>query len=364
MKKKNYPKWIDEYAKAFHKGFIGMVPISWGPVDAISLISSLKGTFLSKIYQAVKKIKEKKYSIDKIAGSFSSPSSLRVALYFLILEYQYSQPKKKEQFKEIVEFFVKSLKHMTKKDTFVCRSNITHSLKEIDDILNTFQWKRANKEIFREIGKLYNSLFSLVFALYGDFFPQDSHEIYGPYNASRKFGKNSILLIKHFPKIKCINLWPKSSEIKKLKYKDVKIFQIFKNIKFQCEIIGMHSVYEGNLMNNLISYAILVDGKYRNKLSEIKKLNDYFSEIALKQSIIYGNLTKEKSKKKVLEWECYQFFNFFKLAKIDWRPTKEMIKAIKNKKVSNRYELKQIPSFKEYQKSKNFEIYWLRNLYN
>ncbi|HEB01476.1 MAG TPA: hypothetical protein ENI16_00575 [Candidatus Portnoybacteria bacterium] len=358
--KEKYPKWIDEYAKSFHNGFSHMVPCSWGPVDVYVVLDLLNGSFLSKLHKTIVEIKKKNVSIENVARSFSCPSTLRAAFYWVVLEYQYSDVKNKKQFKEIIEFFIKVLNHLAKKDIFGYKSNIAHSQQEINKLLADTKWQKGSRDKARQIGKLYSSLASLVFALYRDFYPQDSHEIYGPYDASKKFGPKNILLIKHFPKIKPVEIWP---EIKKLKYQDIKIFQVYKNVRFSCEIIGLHSIYKGNLIDNLVAYAVVVDGKYRNQLSQIKALTDYLAEMAIKQSSAYDSLSKEDLKKKVLEWHCYQFFNFFKLAEIDWRPTREMFEAVKNKKVPDRFELNKFPSFKEYMTSPEHEIYWLKDLY-
>ena len=318
MNNKKYPKWIDEFAKAFHNAFTKMIPITWGPVNADSVISFLNGAFLSKVHQAIIEIKNQGYKIEEVAKTFSCPSTIRVALPFLIWEYQGSEPKNKAQFKEVAEYMVEVLSCLAKKDIFAYESNIAHTDKEIEDILNKTDWKSGNKEAARELGKLYNSVASLGFSLYGDFFPQDSQEIYGPYDASKKFGKNTILVIKHFPKIKAVELWP---EMRGLKYKDVKIFQVYKNVQFKCELVGMHSIYEGDLIDNLVSFAVMIDGQYRNDLQDIKEMANYFAEIATKQSLAFGKLSKEDLKKKILEVECYQFINFFKLAEMDWQPT-------------------------------------------
>lgn len=355
-----YPKWIDEYAKAFHNAFTKMVPISWGPIDVMSLIASLNSAFISKVYEAITKVKNQGYKIDKIARAFSCPSVLRPALFFLTFEYQNSKPQNKAQFKEVVEYIIEILSYLTKKDVFAYESNIGHRDEEIEFILKKTDWQNGNREIARELGKLYNSLASLVFSLYKDFFPQDSHEIYGPYDASKKFGKKTILLIKHFPKIKPVELWP---EIKKLKYSDVKIFQVYRNVKFKCEAIGMHSIYKGDLINNLVSYFVAVDDIPQNSVRKIKELSDYFAEIATKQSMVYEKLSKEELKMKALEWECYQFFEFFKLAQMDWRPTEKMYEAIKDKDVPDRFELEQFSSFKECTTSPEYEVYWLKDLY-
>lgn len=360
MNSQDYPKWIDEYARAFHNSFAKMVPITWGPVDALSLMAFLQGSFISKVHKAIKKIKSKGYKIEKVVQTFSCPSTLRPALYFLIWEYQNSQQKNKEQFREVVEYIVEILSYLNKKDIFVYEGNIGHTNKEIETLLNKTEWQSGNSKVARELGKFYNSLTSLVFSLYKDFFPQDSHEIYGPYDVSKKFGQSTILVIKHFFKIKPVELWP---EIKKLKYSDVKIYQVFRDVKFRCEIIGMHSIYEGDIINNLVAYSVLIDGTLQNSIEKIKELSNYFAEIATEQSLVYKKLSKEYLKKKVLEWECYQFSGFFKLAGMDWRPTEEMLKIIKDKEVPDRFELEQFPSFEEYTTSPESEIYWLKDLY-
>lgn len=360
MTKEKYPKWIDEFAKAFHNAFAKMVPITWGPVNADTVVSSLNGAFISRVHEAIIKIKKKGYKIEEVAKTFSCPSTIRIAFPFLIWEYQSSEPKNKAQFREVAEYIIKILSCLAKKDIFAYESNIAHSDKEIKTILDKTDWQTGNSQIARELGKLYNSVASLVFSLYGDFFPQDSHEIYGPYNASKKPGENTILIIKHFPKIKPVEIWP---EIKRLKYSDVKIFQVFKNVKFRCEMVGMHSIYQGDIINNLVAYFVVADDVPQNSIEKIKKLSDYFAEIATEQSIAYEDLSKEERKIKILEWQCYQFVDFFKLADMDWRPTKEMLEAIKDKKVADRYELEEFPSFEGYIKSPEFEIYWLKDLY-
>ncbi len=361
MSKEKYPKWIDEFAKAFHNAFVKMAPITWGPLNVDVLVSCLNGAFISKVHQAITKIKSKGYKIGEVTKTFSCPSTLRVAFPFLIWEYQSSEPKNKAQFREISEYLVEILSYLAKKDIFAFQSNIAHTNEEIETILNKTDWQTGNSQAARELGKIYNSLASLTFALYGDFFPQDSQEIYGPYDASKKFGENTILIIKHFPKIKAMEIWP---EMEKLKYSDVKIFQVFKNVKFRCEMVGMHSIYEGDLINNLAAYFVVVDGIPQNSLEKIKELSNYFAEVATEQSTAYEKLSKEDLKKKILEVECYQFFDFFKLAEMDWRPTKEMLEAVKDKDVPDRYELEEFPPFKEYIKSPEFEIYWLKDLYN
>ena len=356
---KEYPKWIDEYAKSVHNAFINMMPGNWGPLDFFEFFRCSNGTFLNKISQAVKAVKTKNYSKKEIAESFSSPSALRCAFLFLVLEYLYSKPKDKKQFKEIAEFFVEILDYIMKKDMFSCHSNIVHSEEEIKNILNTIPWIAADPQTTRELGKLYNSANSLAYSLYRDFFPQDSLEIYGPYNASKKFGDDTILLIKHFSKLLPKELWPDIN----YEYKDIKIYQVFKNVKFKCELIGMHSIYDGDIINNTKFIAIKINNKFI-KTDDIKKISQKLAEITTKQIQVYDSMSLEQIKYKTLEWECYQFINFFKLADMDWKPTEGMIEAVKDKNIGDRCILEEFPStLDEFVKSTDHEVYWLKDLY-
>lgn len=356
-----YPKWIDEYAKAWHNAFSNMVPASWGPLDEFAVMGSLDGTFLSKLYEAVLKIKERKMALSEVAKCFLSPSSLRAAIYWTMVEYQGSNPKNKNQYKEIIEYLVEVLKYLVKEDLFAYKSNIVHSGDEIDKILVSTKWAEATPQIAKELGKLYTSLSGLINALYRDFFPSDANETYGPYDVSSKFGKGAILIIKHFPrKMRPVELW---DNVEEFKHSDVKIFQVYKNISFKCEAIGMHSIYEGDVINNLVSYAVMVDGEYQNDIEEVKKLYNYFAELAAKRSTVYDSMSRDDLKKKVLQWDCYQFIDFFKLARMDWRPTDQMWNAVKDINVADRSEIDTFPSFEEYIKSPDYEVYWLKDLY-
>lgn len=360
MNSKNYPNWIDEYTKAFYNGFLHMTPCSWGPMDFYAILGFLNGAFISKLHEAIIRIKQQNIPIAEVAKSFTSPSGFRISIYYAIIEYQFSNPKNKEQFKESLDFLLDILRCLIKKDVFAYESNIAHTQREIATILDIVPWTVGNPIEARELGKLYNSLASLVFALYRDFFPQDSNEIYGPYDVSAKFGNGAMLVIKHFSKIRPVELWPQMGEEK---YSEVKIFQVYKNVIFKCELIGMHSIYDGDLINNLVAYAVMVDGKFVNNTSEIKRLRDYFAEIAIEQSAIYRGLSREELKRKFLEWYCYQFVNFFKLANMDWIPTQQMLEAVKGKEVADRFELVNTPTYEEYATSLDFEVYWLKDLY-
>ncbi|MFA5878150.1 MAG: hypothetical protein WC845_02165 [Candidatus Staskawiczbacteria bacterium] len=356
--KERYPQWIDEFAKSVHNSFSNMLPGNWGPIDLLEYTKHSNNAFFDKLYQAIEIIKKKGYPQEEIAKTFSCPSALRCAFLYMTWEYGFSDHSRKKEFNEIAEFFVDVLGHMMKEDIFCLNRNIFHNDQEIKDIFGSVPWSVADTQIARELGKLYTSCAALAFALYRDFFPQISHEVYGPYDASSKFGKDTILVIKHFPKLFPKEIWPSLE----YKYGDIKIFQVFKNVKFRCELIGMHTVYEGDIMNGLVVYAVMAGGKFVG-IEEIKNMSREIAEITTKQIQVYDSMPMEEIKKKTLEWECYQFFDFFQLAGMDWRPTIEMMDAVKNKKIGSRTIIETFPPLGEYMESVDHEIYWLKDLY-
>jgi len=355
-----YPKWIDEHAAALHKAFSNMVPTNWGPVDYKEFIGCLNGTFIAKVAEAIKKIQDQGISIEQVADSFPSKSTLRVAIYYLMVEYQHSEPKPAEEFKAVVEYLAKVLDHMFIVDVWAKEKNIAHTDEEVADLLAATQWQDGTPETARELGKLHNSLSAHAYALYRDYFVMLMIEIYGPYDTSYKFGNNTILLIKDYVQIKPVELWPAT---KSLEHEQITIMPIYRDVKFECEWIGMHSLYEGDLMSGLVAYAVLVDGEPVTSLDKIKELSDYYAEYATKFAQVYESMTKQELIVKSLEWECYQFFNMFKLANMDWRPTNEMLNAFAGKEIGDRTIYDTFPDYEEYVSSPDYEVYWLKKMY-
>ena len=356
-----YPQWIDEYAKATHNAFTNMIPGSWGPLDLFQLLGFLNGLFLQKVYEALCQIKKQGMPVLEVAKSaFSSPSALRVSLLFLFTEYIQTNPKNQRQYKEVIEYLVEILTVLAKRDMFALKSNIIHTDKEIEELLQKTEWQKGTPEAARALGKFYTSVSNLSYALYRDFFNDEGCERYGPYDASTKFGKDTILVMTHFPRIKPIEIWPR---IAKLKYSDIKIFQVYKNVSFRCELWGVHSIWGGDTINNLVAFALFVDGKRIDLPPAIEELTEYFGQCAMEQFLVYDTLSKEDLKNKNLEWLCYKFIDFFKLAGMDWRPTQAMRDAVKDKDVPDRFELETFPSFEEYTTSPKYEVYWLKDLY-
>lgn len=352
----NYPQWIDEYAKATHKAFIGMVPSSWGPVDGFAVQKVLANVFIDRMYESISKAIEKNLSFEEVAKTFPSPSTLRASLFTsLFTAYQFAEPKPKEKMRAIVDFSIKLLSQVFKEDIWAYKSNIIHTSKDIEGIISNIPWKDGSPEKAKMLGKLYSTMDAYSHAVYRDFFPQEVHDIYGPY----QLNESEILLIKHFPKIYAPELW---SDLKDIKYRDIKIFQIYKDVNFECELIGMHSRYQGDLINGLQKYVVQVDGKFISD-EETESVRKYFEEVSIKQFEIYSKMTFEELKQKHLDWLMYQYFDFFNLVGLDWHPTKEMREIVSKADISERCIIETFPNYETYINSKDYEVCWLKDLY-
>ncbi|MEW6407512.1 MAG: hypothetical protein AB1465_02370 [Patescibacteria group bacterium] len=347
----SYQKWIDQYARASYQLFSGNVLEAFQPLDFYHFFPLWYDLWLDKIYVAIQKIKKEETSLNKIVKYFPPPTSVRSFFKKIVSSFPHLSRQEVFKFKEIVSFLYNVLKHQCKKDIFAQNSNIIHTPAEINDILKNIKWQKSDKESAQNLGQLCMGIGHLINGLYNDVVTDVSWDVYGPYNISKKFkNKKTILLIRDFPNLKPIELWPETQAVKKIKYKEIKIYTIYKNLNCHIGYIGCHTTFSGGqVTGNMLKYAIIVDGKYKNDLGEIRKLKDYFLRLAVEQWPRLKNLSFEKLKQKVLLQECYQLQRFFEFLKIDWQPTEEMKERIKDKPLlSGIYPRSRIINFKEY----------------
>ena len=156
-------------------------------------------------------------------------------------------------------------------------------------------------------------------------------------------------------------LWP---ELPSVHYNELLLHQVYKNVSYRCAFVGTHSVYEGDVINNLVAYTVSVDGKFVDSLDEIKEIRDHLAYAATSTWAAYEPMSKEDLIQKNLEWYGFLFKGFFELAGMDWRPTSEMFRALKGKAIPDRLIMDSFPSYEELVTSPDYEVYWLKELYS
>lgn len=334
---KEYPHWIDEYTKSIQRLFRGMDLRTLAPLDCFHFHPVYSDLWLDHLYQAIDRFKRKKLPFSEAVKTLPNPSSVRAVIEFLMMHYNNVVKNEKEvdkkKVREIFDFFVKVLKVKNKRDIFCYKENIGHSEKEIRAMVNKTRWQKGTPETSRSLGKLYLGASSLVNGLMNDWCTDNGIEVWGPYDVSKYYGPNTILVIREFPRLKPSDLWP---HVKKYKYKEVKIYTVYKNVKMRTEYVGCHSVFKGNLAKNLLHFAVMVDGRYISNQKKIEELSGNLIELAQEQYQRVRKLGFENLKQKIIAQELYQLKDFFKLVDMNFKPNSILKKRLKGKRLLKR----------------------------
>lgn len=339
--KRKVPKWINEYINSIHRLFRGMDLRTLEPLDCFHFHPLHSDLWQDYIYRAIKLCQQKKIPFEKILKSTPNPSSIRAIIQFMVCHYNNivisKKPVDKKAIKETFNFFVKILKAKNKKDIFCYRENIGHSKDEIIKILKGMKWSPGSREASKEIGRLYLGASSLVNGLMNDWCTDNGIEVWGPYDVSKYCGQGTILVIRDFPRLKPVELWPHTRQYK---YQQIKIYTIYKNVDMRVEYIGCHTVFRGNLAEGLIKYALIADGRYVKNIKQMKKISSNFIQQASRQYQRVMKMDFEALKQKVIAQELYQLKDFFQLVGMDYAPHSIFRERLKGKKLlKGRYPL-------------------------
>jgi hypothetical protein len=354
-----HPTWIDPYARSLHQAFMGMVPAHWSSLDGFGVFAAYQGVFLQRIHELKMACDAKDLSRGEVWMLIQNPSTLRCAILFLAYEYQMLEDKGplRTKARDVFDWLVAILETGVQEDTWALHSNLVQ-LPEHERILSDTPWVR-DTETVRAAARLYTATTAHVFALYRDYFPQDAHDIIGPYDAASVFGSDSSLLIKRMWKLRPLDVW---REVEGFPWNEIEIRHVLKGVHARFELIGMHSLYDGPVIPNTAGIAVKVGDTFLGK-SEIIALANEVAEYATEYSRLYGALDIAGRKKKFIEWECYQFVNVFKAVDLDWRPTEEMLAPVLAANIGMGAHMDSFPGYEEYATSPDHEVYWLKELY-
>lgn len=342
-----HPKWIDRYAEASYQLIGGNVLEAFALIDFYHFYPLWYDLWLDKIFQGISEFKKRGLSIREHPNIFPPPSSVRAILLkyvsaFSVFPKTYDQ----EKFKTIINFLIEVLKNQCHKDIFCQKGNFCHKEDELKNLFKEISWRTPERAAAQNLGRLYMALGNLINGLYNDLVTDMGWEVYGPYDVTKIFSRRATLLIKDFPNLKPIELWP---EISGFNYRKITLYTIYQEIECKIGYVGCHIVTSSNLAENLLKYAVVVDGKVKNQPKEILKLKEYFLNLASKHFLRVKKLNFEELKQKVLLQECYQLHEFFDFLLMPWQPTEEMKKAVKNRPLlSGEYPRGRIISYKEY----------------
>jgi hypothetical protein len=248
-------------------------------------------------------------------------------MLFLTIDLKLARIPKEERMR-IFSFFQALIDSLGKKDPFNIQGNcIIHSPKEIDEILSR-QFQKGTEESARMLGRMFMAGYHVVNGLWSDIYTDNGAENYGAYDVSGKYGDGAILVIKHLKNLRPVELWP---ERKGVKHEDVKLYCIYKNVKFSTDLISCHTMYEGDTIKGLVAWRVEADGKEIASLGDVEAMEKNFQEHAVPQWKMLMNLPFEEMKQAGLRMRCSVFRKMREMAGLDWKPTPAMQDAVKNK---------------------------------
>jgi len=317
-------KWIDEFLEAVSKGLAGMDFSTLKPIDCFEMFP----LYAQEGHKRLLKIIEtaSKQDLKEIADRMHSPSVIRVEMLFALVKARLAKTDKNTLLK-IAEFYNALLQEICLEDHYAKNGkNLIHTQEQVSKIAGNL--KVADSETAKILGKLSNACYHLAYALYSDINPQICYDSFGPYDVSDIFGKGHILVIKQFQNLKPVELW--GDKVKDIPFDKIKLHCVYKDVEFSVDNAS-HTQYKGDVINGLKYFGVEVDGQFVDDLFLIKEATD---TIGIKSVEIWQALTNldfESGKVKFLEQRCYNYVHLCKRLGLDWRPTNEMLEAVKRK---------------------------------
>lgn len=324
VKKEKYMSWIKEFSKSVSNLFKGQVLEGFQPIDFNHFFPLWYDLWITNIAQVIKKLNLQTKHFDEIKKILPPPSNIRSIFTKIIPSYYANPTKNKDDYKLVTNFFARMLKEACPKDPFALKSNPVHTNSEVNAIIKNLKWNEANPQYARKIGQLITATGSLVHGLYNDVVTDLGWEVYGPYFVE----SDKTFLIRHFPNLQPKELWNKKFLAS---VKEIIIYTIYENVDWTISLVGCHTTSKKESpVLGMKKFAVYADGKKLNT----KDINTIIDELIIKATNTYTEIHKldfEKLKLLIMKQECYQLKLLFDKAKINWRPTSEMIKRVKNK---------------------------------
>lgn len=330
MANENYPKWINGYAKAICKLGKSHDPDTHLPFNGFNFYPLFDDLWVDKIYNAIQKFHRSSLKLEEIIDFLPTHSSMKFNLLEIIIDLKTSNTDSSKA-KFIVKFFVEAIKMRAVSKNWY-EDNKIWEYEDVEEIIKNKKLVKADRELSIEVGRIIAGCGNLAYGLYNDFCTDYGYDVFGPYDTSRQFGDRASFFVRQFIDLKPVNIWP---ERKNFPYKTIKVYTIYNNVVSESYYIGCHMNYKQSLVDNLSYFQVEIDNNFVNSLVKLKEVREVILQNASEHYVMYKNVGFEEHKRIWLWQLCYQFKNFFKKVGVDWRPSDEMIKRVKDKELVN-----------------------------
>ena len=354
--KKEYPKWIDGFSDAIYDLIRTHDPKTHMPFNGFNFYPLIDDLLIDKMHKIIKCFRKSKIKMTAIIDTLPTHSAMKFIFLEIIISLKTSKTSKYKA-RLITDFFLEVLRYRAINQNF-WEDNKIHTYENVRDIIKKKGFIQANQTLSSEVAKIIAGCGSLVPGLYNDFCTDFGYDVFGPYDVSKKYGKGSSLFIRQFIDLKPIDIWP---AFQTFPYKKILAYTVYKNVESESHYIGCHMFYKQSLVDNLSYFQIEVDGVFINTLDELKKIRENIFERTAAHYAQYKNAGFEEHKRLWLLQFFYQFQEFLGKLGLNWKPSKEMEKRVKEKELVRyitRYDLHP----KEF--SEKFALNYLKNTYS
>ncbi len=319
--------WLDDFIDSWQVAvgamdFSTLRPFTWLQMHPLYAVE-----WCENMAELARGLGENRVSRADYAALGLGSGVFRDQLFYLLWDFKSARLPFKEREKIIRPFHEMNLAS-TFADPYGFTSNIQHSPEQVRLLLHEIPWQTGEPEHARLLGKLYTGALHLVHGLYGDIYVGNSADNFGAYDASGKYGKGHSLVIRNFADLKPLEVWSGAGAIP---CKTLDIYTVYRKVRFTCDAISCHSVFDGNVIENLVDFAVKVDGKFVDSTAALAALKDDLTEHAVGQWKELVGKDFEDLKQTGLTQRSYINKPLYELAGMDWRPTKAMRQAVKGK---------------------------------
>jgi hypothetical protein len=275
---------IDRFLKAIEDSFKGMnMKTNW-PLNGAQIDSYFDVDEALDMYYRIKKLRETK-DIKEIADMMPAPDIIRIFLqHNAIIGLKVARKLKIDEISiddriDYLLFLFDILREKVNGDIFCLDGrNSLLSEPEVEKILFETDWDEASDVDKRRISLLTVMGNNLSYTLYFDPFMTGGFYLHGPYDASKKFGDKTVLIVREYHNLNPKELWPDLD----MPYKKLKILAVYKNLDIKINFVN-HPVTKDSIGDKLIAYKVYLDGK-EISIDKVDELTELFQKVSSTQT--------------------------------------------------------------------------------
>lgn len=339
--------WLDEFLDSVEAalGFMDLStlqPTSWGHVHPL-----MAEAWLDWFSRILEEREKQGVSFERLAQVLP-PGLMHAHLIFSMEDAKVARWPLEKRLK-IAGFFYDLIRAGARGDYFSLHgTNPVHSPEQVKEIISR-EFLQGTPEVAKAQGRLYNSAYNLGAALYLDFYMDKTICTDGPYD----LGNGRILVVKEANFMRPLELWPDLST----EAENVKIYAVYHDVEFRLDLITCHTQFQGDAINGLKQLRIEKDGQAMKTIAEIDSLAKNLAENSKQQWKRVMSLPQQQLLEKAVWIRCYIFKPARELLGLDWKPTPELLEAVKGKTLEQGWS-----TWKQPTEEKEYKQYWRRIL--